>query len=140
MDVNIPKFKMAESYPLHKILPGMGISSVFSNSANLTKMSRNGGIKLSEVCSLIHCIGFMYCIFFNSCTFILIPVLSKVVHKAVIEVDETGTIAAAATSSGIIPYSLPKTFIVNRPFFFFIYHEDTNCILFMGRVIDPTKN
>lgn len=54
--------------------------------------------------------------------------------------DETGTTAAAATTSGIIPYSLPRTFIVNRPFFFFIYHEATNCLLFMGRVINPIEN
>lgn len=65
---------------------------------------------------------------------------SQALHKAVIEVDEVGTTAAAATTSGITPFSLPKTFTVDRPFFFFIYHEDTNCMLFMGRVIDPTKN
>ncbi|KAK1893750.1 Protein Z-dependent protease inhibitor [Dissostichus eleginoides] len=81
------------------------------NSANLTKLSNQYGLKVSEV-----------------------------LHKAVIKVDETGTTAAAATTSGIIPYSLPRTFTINRPFFFFIYHEDTNCLLFMGRVIDPTKN
>ncbi|XP_022606236.1 protein Z-dependent protease inhibitor-like [Seriola dumerili] len=111
MEVNMPKFKMEQSYSLHNLLPDMGMTSVFSNSANLTKLSRNAAIKVSEV-----------------------------LHKAVIEVDETGTTAAAATTIGITPYSLPRTFIVNRPFFFFIYHEDTNCLLFMGRVIDPTKN
>ncbi|XP_059209252.1 protein Z-dependent protease inhibitor isoform X2 [Centropristis striata] len=111
LEVNMPKFKMEESYSLHNILPHMGMDSIFSNSANLTKLSKEGGLKVSEV-----------------------------LHKAVIEVDETGTTAAAATATGIIPYSLPRTFTVNRPFFFFIYHEDTNCLLFMGRVIDPTKN
>lgn len=64
----------------------------------------------------------------------------QVLHKAVIEVDERGTTAAAATESGIIGYSLPSSFIVNRPFLFFIYHEATNSLLFMGRVTDPTKN
>lgn len=72
--------------------------------------------------------------------FFISTVNSQVLHKAVIEVDETGTTAAAATTTGIIPYSLPRTFTVNRPFFLFIYHEETNCLLFMGRVIDPTKN
>ncbi|XP_070836051.1 protein Z-dependent protease inhibitor [Chaetodon trifascialis] len=111
LEINIPRFKMEQSYSLHNLLPEMGMASIFSNLANLTKLSQNGGLKVSEV-----------------------------LHKAVIEVDETGTTAAAATTSGITPYSLPRTFTVNRPFFFFIYHEDTNCILFMGRVIDPTKN
>ncbi|XP_044023536.1 protein Z-dependent protease inhibitor [Siniperca chuatsi] len=109
LEVNVPKFKMEESYSLHNLLPDMGMASIFSSSANLTKLSKDGGLKVSEM-----------------------------LHKAVIEVDETGTTAAAATTIGIIPYSLPRTFTVNRPFFFFIYHEDTNCLLFMGRVINPT--
>ncbi|XP_042356490.1 protein Z-dependent protease inhibitor [Plectropomus leopardus] len=111
LEINLPKFKMEESYSLHNLLPDIGMASIFSNSANLTKLSKEEDLKVSEV-----------------------------LHKAVIEVDESGTTAAAATTMGIIPYSLPRAFIVNRPFFFFIYHEDTNCLLFMGRVIDPTKN
>lgn len=70
----------------------------------------------------------------------LFRVFVQVLHKAVIEVDEKGTTAASATSVGITAYSLPATFIVNRPFFFFLYHEATSSLLFMGRVIDPTKN
>ncbi|XP_011615590.2 protein Z-dependent protease inhibitor isoform X2 [Takifugu rubripes] len=111
LEVHLPKFKMEHSYSLHEILPDMGMASVFDDSANLSKLSKDQGIKVSEV-----------------------------LHKAVIEVDETGTTAAAATIIGITPFSLPRTFTVNRPFFFFIYHEKTNCMLFMGRVIDPTKN
>ncbi|XP_034419063.1 protein Z-dependent protease inhibitor [Cyclopterus lumpus] len=111
LEVHMPKFKMEESYSLQNILPGMGMNSIFSNAANLTKLTKKEGLKVSEV-----------------------------LHKAVIEVDEIGTTAAAATAIGITPYSLPRTFTVNRPFFFFIYHEATNCLLFMGRVIDPTKN
>ncbi|XP_068437120.1 protein Z-dependent protease inhibitor [Clinocottus analis] len=111
LEVQLPKFKMEESYSLQDILPDMGMKSIFSTSANLTKLTKEEGLKVSEV-----------------------------LHKAVIEVDEVGTTAAAATVIGITPYSLPMTFIVNRPFFFFIYHEATNCLLFMGRVIDPTNN
>ncbi|KAK2891768.1 hypothetical protein Q8A73_017433 [Channa argus] len=111
LEVNIPKFRIEQSYSLHNLLPDMGMGSLFSNSANLTKLSQDKGLKVSEV-----------------------------LHKAVIDVDETGTTAAAATTTGITPYSLPRTFIVDRPFFFFIYHEETNCLLFMGRVIDPSKN
>ncbi|XP_061600138.1 protein Z-dependent protease inhibitor [Cololabis saira] len=111
LEVNMPKFKMDRSYSLHNILPNMGMVSLFSNSANLTRLSQGKT-----------------------------PMVSEVLHKAVIEVDETGTTAAAATTTGIIPYSLPRMFTVNRPFFFFIYHEETLSLLFMGRVIDPTKN
>ncbi|XP_071398359.1 protein Z-dependent protease inhibitor [Centroberyx affinis] len=111
LEVNMPKFKMVQSYSLHDLLPDLGLASVFSDSANLTRLSKDRGLKVSEV-----------------------------LHKAVIEVDETGTTAAAATTTGITAFSLPKTFIINRPFFFFIYHEDTTSLLFMGRMIDPTKN
>ncbi|KAK6307276.1 hypothetical protein J4Q44_G00224240 [Coregonus suidteri] len=111
LEVQLPKFKMEQSYAMHKILPDLGISRIFHDTANLTKLSKDPGLKVSEV-----------------------------LHKAVIEVDERGTTAAAATDSGIIGYALPSSFIVNRPFFFFIYHEVTNSLLFMGRVIDPTKN
>ncbi|XP_008398313.1 protein Z-dependent protease inhibitor [Poecilia reticulata] len=111
LEVNMPKFKMAEEYSLQGLLPDMGMTSLFSNSANLTQLSMEPGLKISEV-----------------------------LHKAVVEVDETGTTAAASTTIGITPYSLPKMFVINRPFFFFIYHEDTNCLLFMGRVINPSSN
>ncbi|XP_010877173.1 protein Z-dependent protease inhibitor [Esox lucius] len=111
VEVQLPKFKMEQSYAMHSILPDLGISRIFLDTANLTRLSNNPGLKVSEV-----------------------------FHKAVIEVDERGTTAATATEGGIVAYSLPYSFIVNRPFFFFIYHEATNSLLFMGRVIDPTKN
>uniref|UniRef100_A0AAY4AT26 Serpin domain-containing protein n=1 Tax=Denticeps clupeoides TaxID=299321 RepID=A0AAY4AT26_9TELE len=110
LEVQLPKFKMEQSYAMQKILPDLGIGNIFQDTANLTRLSMEAGLKVSEV-----------------------------LHKAVIEVDERGTTAAAATTVGITAYSLPRTFIVNRPFFFFIYHELTNSLLFMGRVIDPTK-
>ncbi|XP_066523602.1 protein Z-dependent protease inhibitor [Hoplias malabaricus] len=111
LEVYLPKFKMEQSYSMHKILSSLGIHDLFRDSANLKGMSQEPGLKVS-----------------------------KVLHKAVIDVDEKGTVAAAATSVSITGYSLPNTFNVNRPFFFFIYHEATNSLLFMGRVIDPTKN
>jgi serpin B len=62
-------------------------------------------------------------------------------HKAVIEVNERGTVAAAATVVGIsfsaIPANLP-TFIVDRPFFFVVRDDRSGTILFMGKVEDPT--
>lgn len=61
-------------------------------------------------------------------------------HKAVIEVDEKGTEAAAATSVGISVTSAPpppKQFYVNRPFFFVIRDDRTGTILFMGKITNP---
>lgn len=49
----MPKFKMSQSYSLHKLLPDLGFHSIFSSFANLTKLSRNEGFKLSEVGLLV---------------------------------------------------------------------------------------
>lgn len=142
LEVNLPKFKMEQSYSLHNLLPDMGMASVFSNSANLTKLSKDEGLKVSEVSfQCRHSIKeHIHIPSSTGNSYLFFSLKLQVLHKAVIDVDETGTTAAAVTTIGITPYSLPRTFYVNRPFFFFIYHEDTNCMLFMGRMIDPTKN
>lgn len=49
MEVSMPKFQMEQSYSLQNILPHMGIASVFTEKANLTKINKDGGLKLSEV-------------------------------------------------------------------------------------------
>lgn len=138
LEVALPKFKLEQSYSLHSLLPEMGMTSVFSNTANLTKLSTNEGLMVSEVSCQLN-IQFQYTLLYEL-NLNYVSIVSQVLHKAVIEVDEVGTTAAAATTVGIIPYSLPYFFSVSRPFFFFIYHENTNSILFMGRVTDPTKN
>ena len=67
--------------------------------------------------------------------------ISDAFHKAMIEVDEEGTIAAAATfikgtlSSRKPPPPLKIT--VDRPFLFFI--RSGNHVIFAGRVVDPTN-
>jgi len=61
-------------------------------------------------------------------------------HKALIEVNEKGTVAAAATVVGISLTAMPTnhTFIVDRPFFFVIRDDRSETILFMGKVENPT--
>ena len=67
--------------------------------------------------------------------------ISGVMHKAVIEVNEQGSEAAAVTvvemTKGESPKPKPVEFIVNRPFFFTISDDRTGSILFMGKVADP---
>lgn len=62
----------------------------------------------------------------------------SVLHEAVIEVDEKGTVAAAATgmSSGGAP-SRPEHIVVDRPFVFLIRDDATGAVLFLGRMIRP---
>ncbi|MGA9073855.1 MAG: serpin family protein, partial [Candidatus Sulfotelmatobacter sp.] len=70
--------------------------------------------------------------------------IDQVLHRAVVEVNEEGTEAAAATAE-CAPLSAarfnrtPRLFqmIVDRPFFVVIRDETTGTILFMGWVGDP---
>lgn len=67
--------------------------------------------------------------------------ISDVLHKATIIVDEEGTEAAAATAVIMKAESAmpgePKSLVIDRPFMFFIQHQPTGSILFMGRVTEP---
>jgi serine protease inhibitor len=68
--------------------------------------------------------------------------ISEVKHKAVVEVNEEGTEASAATSVGIAVTSVQQprerfTFVADRPFLMAIRDSQTGAILFMGAVMDP---
>ena len=65
--------------------------------------------------------------------------ISEAKHKAFIAVDEEGTEAAAATSV-IMDESAPMMefeMIVDRPFYFMMHDEKTDCILFVGTYSTP---
>ncbi|XP_057554435.1 serpin B3-like isoform X3 [Hippopotamus amphibius kiboko] len=111
VDLQLPRFKVEESYDLKATLGALGMVAAFSpQDADFSGMS--GGRDL---------------------------VVSKVVHKSVVEVNEEGTEAAAATGIEIIGRSgrIPVTFHCDHPFLFFIKHNKTNTILFYGRVSSP---
>lgn len=67
--------------------------------------------------------------------------ISKVMHKAVIEVNEKGSEAAAATVVAMVESAMPVDemieFTVDRPFFFVIADDRSGAILFIGKVVEP---
>ena len=67
--------------------------------------------------------------------------ISKVIHQAVVEVNEEGTVAAAATGVIMLTRALfigePVEFVVNRPFIFIIHETIHNTVLFLGKVVNP---
>jgi serpin B len=73
--------------------------------------------------------------------------IAKVIHQANIDVDEKGTVAAAATAvigdtTGGCGPAAPlktKTLRFDKPFVYLIRDVRTGAILFMGRVLDPSK-
>ncbi|HJQ77051.1 MAG TPA: serpin family protein [Acidimicrobiia bacterium] len=62
--------------------------------------------------------------------------IDSVSHVARIDVDETGTTAAAATGVAIAGSHGPSI-TIDRPFFYFIRDRGSGAILFMGHVTDP---
>ena len=65
--------------------------------------------------------------------------ISRIQHKAFVEVNEEGTEATAATAVAMVTKALPPgpVFRADHPFLFLIRDNATGTILFMGRMSDP---
>ncbi len=114
--VSIPKFELKTDYSLKGVLKKLGVHEAFDEQkADFTKMAR---IKENDPNLFI----------------------SEAVHQAYISVDEEGTEAAAATGVevGITSIDMSKVFRADRPFIFLIREKESGCILFLGRVSDPS--
>lgn len=63
--------------------------------------------------------------------------ISRVLHKAVIDVDENGSEAAASTVGEVrdTALAIPLNFTADRPFMFIIADDTTGTILFMGKLL-----
>ncbi|XP_063701198.1 serine protease inhibitor 77Ba-like [Culicoides brevitarsis] len=60
--------------------------------------------------------------------------LSRLIHKAKIDVDEEGTVASAVTGGVFANKSSAPRFYANRPFLYLIVDRETNLILFCGQM------
>jgi serpin B len=69
--------------------------------------------------------------------------IDQIVHRAVIEVSEESTEAAATTAIGIRVTSVapkpvePLQFRIDRPFLYYLVDDATGAVLFQGRIADP---
>ena len=68
--------------------------------------------------------------------------IGDIEHRAVIDVAEEGTEAAAATAVAMRAFALRLVekgvpFVVDRPFLFYIVDDGSGAILFEGRISDP---
>ncbi|XP_071398828.1 leukocyte elastase inhibitor-like isoform X1 [Centroberyx affinis] len=111
VQVALPRFKMEEKYDLKEILSSMGMVDAFDmGMSDFSGMSPANDL-----------------------------VLSKVVHKAFVEVNEEGTEAAAATAAVMMLRcaTIPVTFVADHPFLFFIRHNPSMSVLFAGRFCSP---
>ncbi|XP_056440384.1 leukocyte elastase inhibitor-like isoform X3 [Gadus chalcogrammus] len=108
--VGLPRFKMTQTYDMKDLLVSMGMVDAFDQGlSDFSGMSSANDL-----------------------------VLSKVVHKAFVEVNEEGTKAAAATHSRQnLCFRITPEFVADHPFLFFIRHNPSKSILFAGRYSSP---
>ncbi len=109
--VTMPKFEFKARFALQNALAGLGMRDAFqAGTADFSGM--DGARDLF---------------------------IQSVIHEAYVAVDEEGTEAAAATGVVVGIVSMPlHTITVNRPFIFLIHDTETDTLLFVGRVLDPT--
>ena len=108
----LPKFKIEYGLSLNRALSALGMGIAFTDKADFTKITKRGGLFISEV-----------------------------KHKTFIEVNEEGTEAAAVTSVGMMKTSVgPTPFVMrlDRPFILMIRENHSRTILFMGKIMEPT--
>ena len=112
--LSLPKFKVEARLSLAPTLSDMGMPDAFDQSADFSGMT-------SKEKWLI----------------------SAVVHEAVVDVNEKGTEAAAATGVVMRPTAMlpiqPVVFRADHPFLYIIIHEPSDSILFLGRLSNPPQ-
>ncbi len=112
VDVALPKMKMETTFELKDALSAMGMPTAFTNDADFTGITHTEPLKIS-----------------------------KVIHKAFVDVNEEGTEAAAATAViGVKATAVMRTptFHADHPFLFFVRDRTTGVVLFAGRFVGAT--
>jgi serpin B len=111
--LQLPRFSYEASFDLVPPLQSLGMTDAFTDAADFSGMSDE---------SLL---------------------ISAILHKAFVLVDENGTEAAAATAVVMevtaAPADMPVEMTVDRPFLYVIYDQTSGAILFMGRVLNPAS-
>ncbi|XP_071677068.1 putative serpin-Z8 [Lolium perenne] len=112
-DFCIPMFKLSFHHNVVDILRNLGLQLPFSSAADLSNMTEEHQLLVNEV-----------------------------IHKAVIEVNEEGTEAAAVSMLCMQVMACERTppvdFVADHPFAYFIVEEEIGVIVFAGHVFDPS--
>ena len=108
--VTLPRYRLETGYSLGEDLKVMGMPLAFNWGADFSAMTKAEQLYIS-----------------------------RVVHKAFLEVNEKGAEAAAATAVMMVAISarVEPEFRADRPFLFLIRDTESGMILFLGRVTRP---
>ncbi|VAI37484.1 unnamed protein product [Triticum turgidum subsp. durum] len=114
----LPKFKISFGIEASDLLKHLGLQLPFSDEADLSEMVDSPmpqGLRISSV-----------------------------FHKTFVEVNETGTEAAAATiAKAVLLSASPPSdmdFIADHPFLFLIREDTSGVVLFIGHVVNPLRS
>jgi serpin B len=116
IELYLPKFKLETTYDLVDSCENMGMKDAFAlEKADFSGMGwPKGSLRISQI-----------------------------MHKAFVEVNEEGTEAAAATAVGMAKMSVRvrdyPVFRADHPFLFIIRDNQSDTILFMGRIVNPNN-
>ncbi len=110
VEVKFPKFETRTHYSLNESLKNLGTTEIF------------GVGSLPDISPLAF--------------------VSSVLHDGYVKVNEEGTEVAAVTTIVVNTESVPPPpprFVADHPFLFFIQDNESGAILFMGKIVNPTK-
>ena len=108
--VSMPKFKIETEVDINRnkaIFTALGMPTAFGETADFSGMLAGEDIRIGAI-----------------------------VHKAIIEVDENGTKASAATAVAAAANSIDmdlKHFVADHPFEYVLYHKASGAVLFAGQ-------
>nr|KAF6267229.1 serpin family A member 6 [Myotis myotis] len=109
VDLYIPKVSISGAQDLGDLLEDMGIADLLTNQENFSGITQKAQLKVS-----------------------------KVIHKATLQLDEKGVEEAAPTGVTGNEASEPLTIHFNRPFIIMIFDHFTWSSLFLVKVVNPT--
>jgi len=110
----LPRFKLSYELTMNDVLSALGMGIAFDpNNADFSGINKEMQLYISSV-----------------------------LHKTFVEVNETGTTAAAVTVVTVGTTSAPPegfVMLANRPFIFVIHDKYSGTLLFMGKIAAPVE-
>ena len=109
-EIVVPRFKFESRTDMGELLRDLGMRVAFTDAADFTAITPDDRLRID-----------------------------KVVHLATVEVDEEGTVAAAATAVTVVAtsYHEPHRVRLDQPFLFLIRDTVAGNIVFVGRYAGP---
>ncbi|XP_026645865.1 serpin A12 [Microtus ochrogaster] len=110
VDLWVPKLHISSTYNMKKVLSRLGISKIFEEHGDLTRISSHRSLKVGEA-----------------------------VHQAELKMDEKGMEGAAGSGAQTLPMETPQRIKLDSPFLVMIYEKSLPSMIFLARINDPTE-